>query len=33
LPGLLVEISVEFRNAGVKTGSVVIGYKRFYPIP
>jgi hypothetical protein len=32
LSGLLVEIAVEFRNAGVKTGAVVTGSERFYPI-
>jgi len=28
-----VKIPVEFGNAGVKAGSVVIGSERFYPIP
>ena len=33
LPGLLVEVAVEFWNAAVKTGAVVTGSERFYPIP
>jgi hypothetical protein len=30
---LLVEVAVEFWNAGVKTDAVVTGSERFYPIP
>jgi len=33
LPGLLVEVSVEFRNARMKAGTVLIRAECFYPIP